>query len=244
MRGGIYFRIESTDLKGRGRQVIYEGINSQPFAVAIKNEHLFFTDLRGNGLWRLDLDAKTQPMKINSFVEKPMGLIAKKQQIRTLPECQLLEQAYENYTKPVLENFEIYVKDKTAEKELQCINGKLENGVCKCSKGYSGVFCELSLCHNYCLVGSCHLTREGYPYCHCPKGLGGPRCERDCEGYCLNGGSCSVSFSGEKLPTCSCPKGYRGSRCEESDVIDSLCDFFCSQTDINTDNKENHSFCK
>ncbi|XP_044754635.1 protein cueball [Coccinella septempunctata] len=244
MRGGIYFRIESTNLEGKERQIIYEGINSEPFAVAIKNEFLYFTDLRRNALWKFDLKAKTQPKRIRSFDEKPMGLIAKKKQIRTLPDCQLLEQVYENYTSPVVENFEVYKEDETVKKEMQCINGTMENGVCKCSRGYSGVFCELSLCHNYCLVGSCHLTSQGYPYCHCPKGSGGPRCERDCEGYCMNGGLCSYGFSGEKLPNCSCPKGYKGPRCEENEIVDSLCDFYCSQQEIDDSRLQDPSFCK
>ncbi|XP_045461847.1 protein cueball [Harmonia axyridis] len=244
MKGGIYFRIESTNLEGKERQIIYEGINSEPFAVAVKDEHLYYTDLRRNALWKFDLESKTQPIIIREFEQKPMGLIAKKKQIRTLPECQSLEQAYEKYSNPVIENFDIYKEDETVKKEIQCINGTMENGVCKCSRGYSGVFCELSLCHNFCLLGSCHLTSQGYPYCHCPEGSGGTRCEKDCDGYCMNGGRCSFSLADAKLPTCSCPEGFNGPRCEESVIIDSLCDLYCSQDASNSKIQHDNSYCK
>ena len=68
---------------------------------------------------------------------------------------------------------------------------------------------------------------QGGKICSCPFGYIGQYCEIDvCEGYCLNGGTCTVNVSG--APKCICPANwspggvvpqwrlteYKGFRCE------------------------------
>ncbi|KAK9891311.1 hypothetical protein WA026_014553 [Henosepilachna vigintioctopunctata] len=244
IREGIFYRLESTNLVGQERQIEFEGIHTEPFAVAVKNEYLYFTDLRRNSLWKYDLAKNSPPLEIRNFEEKPMGLIAKKENIKTLPDCKILQEAYHNYTKPVIEKFQ-KIEVKNSSKKLECINGTLQDGLCRCTRGFTGKFCEISLCHNYCFSGTCHLTNQGYPYCHCPKGSGGTRCERDCDGYCLNDGDCRFSFPNARLPTCVCQEGFRGLRCEGSVITDKLCDVYCSQESrLEHNNDPEYTYCK
>lgn len=110
-------------------------------------------------------------------------------------------------------------------------NGTFVNNGCKCRKGYTGSRCETSICHNYCVRGTCKVE-DGNATCMCPSGFSGSRCEIDkCHGMCLNGGTCSLDD--EKGTSCNCKQGYSGDRCQFlTDVIGQLCNTYCEYGDL------------
>lgn len=94
---------------------------------------------------------------------------------------------------------------------------------------FTGSFCEISLCHNYCLHGECIVNHRGLPECKCPSAFSGARCETDvCDGYCLYDGKCSVQ---DGKPSCSC-KYSKGTRCEEPNDIAEICAIYCASSRI------------
>lgn len=106
---------------------------------------------------------------------------------------------------------------------LSCSNGgvcrksKSDVSRCECLDGYSGKFCEIDSCADYCYNnGNCSVSLMGLQ-CKCPDQYSGPKCEKDeCEGFCYNDGVCSVSGNSKK---CNCSWRYTGRKCN----ID-LCD--------------------
>lgn len=228
IKEGIYYSLESTNLSGSERQVVYEGTHVKPFGVAVDSEAIYWTDLNNNILWMMSKhDKEAVPKEIRHFKGKPMGIITKNVQIKTLPDCDVLSKAVASYNKSVVEVFK-EESDVELENEETCFNGGYltDSNVCHCLRGFAGKNCEISLCHNYCVHGECYSSSLGYPQCRCLRGFGGKRCERDvCDNYCLNGGVCSRVTESGVFATCSCPDGFTGNRCEESTI--EICNVFC-----------------
>lgn len=234
MREGIYYRIESTNLDGKERQIVYEGTHQKPFGIAVGKESIFWTDVNNNALWRKEKSGGI-PEKVKTFNEKPMGLFVKNVEISTIPDCQNLAEAIKNYNESTTEYFTLEVEESTEIN--QCLNnGELTSQGCKCRRGFTGEYCETSLCYNFCMRGNCYLTTLGYTQCHCPPGYSGSRCEKSvCDDFCLNGGEC-IHTSGSQV-SCDCPKGFTGQRCERNNEPSELCSLFCEgrQTDVLVD---------
>lgn len=78
--------------------------------------------------------------------------------------------------------------------------------------------CELN-----CLSGgTCVLGNNHQPFCRCPVGYIGKRCERYiCSQYCKNKGLCNVMTSQDLY--CICPPQWTGTRCETPLNICELC---------------------
>nr|XP_049706848.1 protein cueball isoform X2 [Helicoverpa armigera] len=97
---------------------------------------------------------------------------------------------------------------------LICVHGEKANATsCTCAPGYIGERCDVSVCQNYCIHGTCSVSDEGEPSCGCESGYSGARCDINmCFNYCLNNGVCY--FTEENEPLCQCSGNYRGSRCE------------------------------
>ncbi|KAJ8716423.1 hypothetical protein PYW07_003050 [Mythimna separata] len=109
------------------------------------------------------------------------------------------------------------VRNSPKAEENCCVHGTKLDGqsLCKCTTGYIGERCDVSVCENYCIQGNCSSNDEGVPQCSCFLGYSGTRCEINmCHGFCLNNGECSLNEEDE--PACQCADGYEGSRCEVS----------------------------
>uniref|UniRef100_A0AAV2KV24 EGF-like domain-containing protein n=1 Tax=Knipowitschia caucasica TaxID=637954 RepID=A0AAV2KV24_KNICA len=68
---------------------------------------------------------------------------------------------------------------------------------------------------------TCVTFNNGTGHCRCAPGFLGEYCHHKdpcLPGYCMNGGSCTVSLSGgvpvPGNPTCTCPIGYTGQHCQ------------------------------
>ncbi|KAH0815849.1 hypothetical protein GEV33_006942 [Tenebrio molitor] len=229
IKEGIYFSIESTNLEGKEREVVHEGTHSKPFGVAVDSDAVYWTDINNNVLWKISKDdTDSVPTRLRHFKEKPMGIIAKNVQITSFPDCEELSKAVSSYNRSVSEVFKQETDAEDTE-EMICLNGghMTDYNFCHCPRGFAGKFCEISLCHNYCVHGKCYSSSLGYPQCLCLKGFGGKRCERDvCDGYCLNDGVCSRAVKAGEFPICNCQEGFTGNRCENA--LD-MCDVFCQQ---------------
>lgn len=246
MREGIYFRIEGANLDGKEREIVYEGTHSKPFGLAVDEEAIYFTDINNNALWKIRKDARQRsvPEKIKEFAEQPMGVVAKNMELPKLEDCKIFEETVKKFNES---SWEEVLGDKTDEPALEmeeisgCLNyGRLVDGKsCKCVRGFSGRFCEIDLCHNYCLHGVCRLHSPAtYPKCQCDNGFTGSRCERHiCDGFCLNGGECHLQ-SGRAQ--CRCPPDFAGTRCQlPSPLSDDLCALYCQ----NERNVEAQAIC-
>ncbi len=94
-------------------------------------------------------------------------------------------------------------------KDVECINGSCDEGICECFPGYTGTQCETRICDTLeCLNGGECMNG----LCDCPEGFSGVNCEVNlaCNGVtCQNGGTCNTATA-----TCDCLPGYTGDFCE------------------------------
>uniref|UniRef100_A0A7E4V9X2 EGF-like domain-containing protein n=1 Tax=Panagrellus redivivus TaxID=6233 RepID=A0A7E4V9X2_PANRE len=106
-----------------------------------------------------------------------------------------------------------------------CRNGGIcdkQTQTCNCPSGTTGVECQHTLCHNYCLnSGICSVTYNANsetvsPMCHCPIAYSGARCEHyKCTGLCGTHGLCAIdNVTG--LTYCMCDAGWSGETCSEN----------------------------
>lgn len=238
MGEGIYYRIESVDFTGENRRLLFEGTHQTPFAIAVDKTAIFWTDMNNNALWRMAKptgNEQATPQILKRFSDKPRGLVSRGMEFQISEECKgTLQQIKADLNESSTEYFDV-----VTEKEVfvECLNfGEPVVGGCKCRRGYSGNRCETSLCHNYCLHGSCDFSSSGYPICRCIPGYRGNRCEhRICEDFCLNGGSCVIDSSHFHGIRCDCPMGYLGQRCESPTNPNHMCEVFCSSGGENRD---------
>uniref|UniRef100_A0A158R634 EGF-like domain-containing protein n=1 Tax=Syphacia muris TaxID=451379 RepID=A0A158R634_9BILA len=91
------------------------------------------------------------------------------------------------------------------EKVTYCIesNGRLENGKCICADRFSGLFCQIRLCHNGDFV---RKGKNGY--CKCDKGYTGPFCSERliCQHGHINDENkcvCDANWTGERCERCA-----------------------------------------
>lgn len=88
-----------------------------------------------------------------------------------------------------------------------------------CRPGFYGARCAAPLpCQRFCENGAnCTVEQDKKPVCHCPKGLGGEKCDKiiakNCNQLeCHYGGICYSQPSSGR-PMCSCKTGWMGLVC-------------------------------
>ncbi|XP_066250267.1 protein cueball [Euwallacea similis] len=224
LREGIYFRIESSNLDGKEREIVCEDTHTKPFGIAVDESFIYWTDNSNHAIWRLSKTHKGVPARIKEFEDTPWGIIGKPVQIRDYSDCEHLKNSIKNSVEKFKEMETVAIEHDSTF--VECLNGgTLAGNICICKPGYAGQYCQVEDCRNYCVHGTCHLSRKGFAQCHCPSGFSGDRCEVDsCLSYCLNGGSC-IFISGQ--PRCTCNPNYTGDRCETGLGFKFQCRLFC-----------------
>lgn len=174
---GNSYTIECSDLDGSNRMTIDHGMNHQPYSLVVNNGMVYWTDWTYKTIWKKSIEPNEQsaPISLKNFTHGlPNGIVAKinlLEQITGVPECKGLEKLILNVTNKQLMPQDEGVLSNTP---TYCLNGgkyipkldsKMNPKICECSRGYTGERCEISLCYNYCLNGTCLLNREGFPQC-------------------------------------------------------------------------------
>ncbi|KAF7992217.1 hypothetical protein HCN44_001542 [Aphidius gifuensis] len=245
---GIHYKIESSDLDGKNRKIIFSGRNHQPVSISLDFDYIYWTDWTYSAIWRIkkntQIDDKLIQWKtfydLNIDDGNPISLLTR-DNIHSL-NCQLRDELNDksNVIKKInntnqIEGLVTSAEDKNNnENSGVCLNeGKfMENSkICLCKNGFIGDHCEISVCWNYCFQGECIITGKNKPQCNCPPMFTGPRCQQNiCTGYCLNDGKCSVK-NGE--PFCDCTDS-NGTRCEIK--IHDNCQNYCANDTNNINN--------
>ncbi|EZA62044.1 Protein cueball [Ooceraea biroi] len=242
---GIHFKIERSNLDGSEREMLVHSKHQQPVYLAVDSESIYWSDWVHSAIWTMPKNAKAGdiPMKFKSYYDSkrdadPAGIVTRdnvgnidclailprmeKRTNLSKPVLRVITETFNNLTTSTEES------DLTTESSSYCLNdGQLNkiNNTCQCKPGFSGSFCEISLCHNYCLRGKCVVNHHGLPECECTGTFSGARCEKDvCNGYCLYDGDCFIQNG---MPFCSC-KYSKGIRCEEPNDIAEICAIYCA----------------
>ncbi|XP_063991650.1 protein cueball isoform X2 [Diachasmimorpha longicaudata] len=238
---GIRYKIERSNLDGSMRELLVHGKHQQPAHLAIDDQSIYWTDWVHSSIWRFKKTPAPGDVPENwkSFFDTnrdadPTSIISRDNLGRM--DCVTVERIINSKMEKHHQDVEVYERlatstedeeDGKSEESMVCLNGaKLVNGnrSCSCQKGYDGLQCETSVCHNYCVRGECTVDYEGKPRCKCASRFRGKRCEQDaCIGFCLNGGECEIQ-NGE--PYCRC-LGTTGVRCEERLGGDGICGLLC-----------------
>lgn len=238
---GIHYAVGSAELDGTRRNVI-RSTYGEPFNLAADKENVYFTDKTENAIYSVPKNASEyeKPMKLKILSTVPKGIVSNTHFLSAQadnPEC-----------KPIVEklrqNLLLTVKSETpttgqsaestsiAVPHVFCLNDGIVNpktNTCICTRQFKGDHCELPLCHNYCMGGTCHVSSTGFPECTCNPGYKGDRCERDvCDGYCLNNGRCNLE-RGDAV--CHCAPSFSGRHCQTMNVNE-VCARYCNEEQI------------
>ncbi|KAH9635374.1 hypothetical protein HF086_017623 [Spodoptera exigua] len=217
-REGIHYSIESADLDGKNRKTLLTGIHHQPNTLTVSKDSIYWVDWGFKSVWQLPKNPPVdqEPVQISNFNnETPFGIAANykiEDQIQGIEECEALGKLPQNKSE-ISDSFNI-----PKDVGLFCVHGTKVNGklLCKCTLGYTGDRCDISVCQNYCFQGDCGVNDKGKPECRCNSGYSGQRCEvNECHGYCLNNGACSLNEKNER--ECQCIGDFEGSRCNNTD---------------------------
>lgn len=248
---GDHFSVESADLDGNDRKLILRNMNHAPYGVTTDETHIYWTDTQENAVWKISKNATSNdiPVKVKNFTQlsPPKGIINRGHFMEyqaNNPDCRpvinLIKSSMNSSTLNKLpQNTEI----ATMSYNIQCLNdGHFDNNTqsCQCQMGYKGDHCEIPVCFNYCIEGTCHVSSTGNPQCVCRPGFNGERCENDlCNNHCLHGGHCMIEY-GE--PNCQCPPSFYGNRCENMDIKE-MCTRFCNKEDVNINGYNLETIC-
>lgn len=231
---GTQVSVESADLHGGERTLIYEGAGRKFRSLIVDEEHIFVVDYANECVYQLNKTGGSSATVLAHFEKSPRGIIKRPRFIEMHdghPICRsavhlLKEQQQVEKEKGGNGSLSTDLENTKNHANVVCLNGKVsEAGRCECSDGWKGASCETKLCHNYCFHGKCAVASTGFPLCHCDVGFTGERCETArCNGYCLNDGRCELE--GED-PVCHCLPAFSGRHCEMINSRPVICRAYC-----------------
>uniref|UniRef100_A0A2A4IVT5 EGF-like domain-containing protein n=1 Tax=Heliothis virescens TaxID=7102 RepID=A0A2A4IVT5_HELVI len=152
--GNKKYRIFSSTLDGKNRTDLISGDSGADFApnaLTISKDLMYVIDGGTHAVWEHSKYQITESLKnFGYFTEVPSGIVAKyttEEQIQDKEECKAVM--------PLLHNDKII-----------CVHGDTANGTSySCAPGYIGERCDVSVCQNYCIQGTCSVSEEGEPSC-------------------------------------------------------------------------------
>lgn len=165
---GIHYSIESSNLEGGKRETLAIGTQHQPNAMTVSKDNIYWVDWGFKTVWKLPKSARNnqEPEEFLKFKnELPFGIVAnyqiEDQTEGVLKGCEVLTKLSQNKT-DINDSFSI-----PPDVGLFCVHGVKVNGKleCKCTPGYTGERCDISVCQNYCFQGDCSFSSEGKPTC-------------------------------------------------------------------------------
>ncbi|XP_055688148.1 protein cueball [Lutzomyia longipalpis] len=244
-KAGNHYSVESASLTGSHREALVTSLYNSPVNLVVDRDNIYWTEFYQESVWKVPktaYGADKATKVLANFTSTPRGIILKTdflQNHMNNPLCRKVIKEIRQRLNPQNVSVENNTQNTTTENlsksqvtrspmEHHCLNQGIPNAVsgrCMCQNGFTGVYCEVPLCYNYCVHGKCFLSETGYAECKCDPGFGGDRCERDvCTGFCLNGGRCTLENS---VPVCQCSSLYSGRHCEVMKSGEEICRNFC-----------------
>lgn len=243
---GDDFHVSSSAFDGTDRRTVVNATLNDPVNLAVDREFVYWTDMTHRTIWRAKKDGSNQwnPERVpHNFTQTPNGVILRSSLLSAQAnneDCSSTIAAMKAKSKSTREATITTVTPANYQVVPFCLNPLKDmapSDRCVCAPGFVGVHCERSLCHNFCVHGSCEVDSTGNPRCECSKGYEGARCDQDvCSGFCLNG-RCSVVNA---KPVCSCEDSFYGLHCEHRE-LPAVCFEWCDTKD---DSKYGHDLVK
>lgn len=240
-RRGTHVSVESADLHGGNRSVLYDGANRDLRSLIVTEDYLFAVDYASECVYRLNKTVNATLERLRMFEKSPKGIVKRSHFIQnhrdhpicqkvvetlTMRELKKLKEAAVGAAETATTTISNHQVWSQGPPQSHCFNGQSnDNGGCDCVPGFAGKSCELNLCYNFCLHGNCVLSSNGLPLCTCEKGYTGGRCEVEkCGGYCLNDGRCELEHN---EPVCHCLPAFFGRHCEGINSRPEICRSYC-----------------
>lgn len=249
-RFGDHFSIESANLDGSDRRDVVRTLYHVPYDLAVDEYNVYWTDEQDNSIWKIPKNATeddklVEVQTLNGDI--PKAIIVRSHFLSTQadnPECSAVINKIQSTLATSTPRIPLHQPVPIVEsRSRQCSNnGHFDETTqsCKCQREFKGDYCEIPICYNYCIGGTCEIVGDQQAICKCHPGFSGQHCQHDnCHNYCLNDGHCIIK---NDEPTCQCPTSYLGSRCERVE-INELCTRFCNKEDIDAKNIDLEVVC-
>lgn len=168
------YSILSADLNGKNIRTLYSSVTSPgtvyaptgtvyaPTQLSVSKDFIYWGNRKNKFFWQLPSnpqpDTTVKPNNVLMDRHSRLGFqgIATNYEIEEhtqgIPNCKVTD---------------IDAVSVSTDVSLLCVNGTKASGEsrCKCTKGYSGDRCNVSVCQNYCIHGNCVVSAEGLPKC-------------------------------------------------------------------------------
>ncbi|XP_033321437.2 low-density lipoprotein receptor repeat domain-containing protein cueball isoform X1 [Megalopta genalis] len=240
----VHSEIERSNLDGTDRELVIRVDYQQLVYIAVDRDTIYWSDWVHRWIWSFPKngDSSGLPSQFVSYhgqYNRNVHGIVTRYNAGIVSDCKALAKEREmnklTNKAELRNNLPIITTEESesiTEKSKYCLNGGVGNETdnsCHCKHRFTGKYCEIDLCHNYCLQGSCSVDEyNGLPICKCNGTFVGPRCATDpCKDYCLHDGQCSVQ---NEKPVCKC-KYSEGSRCEDLSNTTKVCGIYCAKTE-------------